>query len=196
MKQRVAGFTLLLFFLTVISCFAATPLETVKADAEKVLAVARDKNLSEEAKKEKLRAYYREMIDEVELSRRTLGANWGKLNPAQQREFMDLYRQILEKAYVDKILSYDYSGAKLVFSKETMLSENRAEVETKSVSPSQEIPIAYRVILKDGAWKVYDVVIENVSLVQNYRSQFTSILGKNTPDQMIEILKEKVKGQG
>ncbi len=194
MKRRISGFALLLFLLSAVSALAAGPLETVKANAEKVLAVLRDKNLNEEPKKEKLRAYYREMIDEVELSRRTLGANWGKLNPAQQREFMDLYRQILEKAYADKIFSYDYSGAKLVFGKETMLSQNRAEVETKSVTPSQEVPVTYRVVLKDGAWKVYDVVIENVSLIQNYRSQFTSILAKNTPDQMIEILKEKVKG--
>ena len=67
-------------------------------------------------------------------------------------------------------------------------------METKTVSPSQEIPITYRVVLKDGTWKVYDVVIENVSLIQNYRSQFNSILAKSTPDQMIEILKEKVKG--
>lgn len=194
MKRRIAGLALLLFFLSVVSALAAGPLETVKANAEKVLTVLRDKNLGEEAKKEKLRAYYREMIDEVELSRRTLGANWGKLTPAQQQEFMDLYRQILEKAYADKIFSYDYSQAKLVFSKEIMLAQNRAEVETKSVTPSQEIPVTYRVILRDGAWKVYDVVIENVSLIQNYRSQFTSILAKNTPDQMIQILKEKVKG--
>ena len=194
MKQRVAGFTLLLFFLTVISCFAATPMETVKANVEKVMAVVRDKNLNEEAKKEKLRAYYREMMDEVELSRRTLGANWRKLNPEQQREFMDLYRQLLERAYANKILSYDYNESKMVFPREVMVSQTQAEVETKTVSPSQEIPITYRVVLKDGTWKVYDVVIENVSLIQNYRSQFTSILAKNTPDQMIEILKEKVKG--
>ena len=76
-----------------------------------------------------------------------------------------------------------------------MLSNNQAEVQTKVITSSNEIPIFYRVILKDGTWKVYDVVVENVSLVQNYRSQFNSILAKNTPDQLIEILRKKVKGQ-
>ena len=75
-----------------------------------------------------------------------------------------------------------------------MLSNNQAEVQTKVITSSKEIPIFYKVILKDGIWKVYDVVVENVSLVQNYRSQFNSILAKNTPDQLLEILRKKVKG--
>jgi phospholipid transport system substrate-binding protein len=60
---------------------------------------------------------------------------------------------------------------------------------------SKEIPISYRVILKDGAWKVYDVVVENVSLVQNYRSQFNSILVNHTPDQLLKTLQEKVRAK-
>jgi phospholipid transport system substrate-binding protein len=76
-----------------------------------------------------------------------------------------------------------------------MLSNNQAEVQTKVLTSSKEIPIFYKVILKDGTWKVYDVVVENVSLVRNYRSQFNSILAKNTPDQLLEILRKKVKGQ-
>jgi phospholipid transport system substrate-binding protein len=76
-----------------------------------------------------------------------------------------------------------------------MLSSNQAEVQTKIITASREIPIFYRVNQKDDTWKVYDVVIENVSLVQNYRSQFNSILAKNTPDQLLEILRKKVQGQ-
>ncbi len=76
-----------------------------------------------------------------------------------------------------------------------MTSGNMAEVRTKVITASKEIPIFYRVILKDGAWKVYDVSIENVSLVQNYRTQFNDILAKNTPEQLLEILRKKVKAQ-
>jgi len=94
---------------------------------------------------------------------------------------------------MDKIFSY--TNEKIVFSKDNMLSNNQAEVQTKVVTSSKEIPISYNVILKGGTWKVYDVVIENVSLVRNYRSQFNSILEKNTPDQLLEILRKKVKGQ-
>jgi len=75
-----------------------------------------------------------------------------------------------------------------------MLSETQAEVQTRVITSSKEIPISYRAILKDGSWKVYDVVIENVSLVLNYRTQFNEILAKNTPEQLLEILRKKVKG--
>lgn len=184
--------TLILFLFTLPS-YAGTPLNTIETNVNKVLEILREKNLKEEIKKEKLRVIYGQMFDEVELARRTLARNWGKLNSAQQQEFVRLYRQVLEKAYIDKILSY--SNERIVFFKESLLSKNQAEVYTKIVTSSKEIPILYRVILKDNTWKIYDVVVENVSLVQNYRSQFNSILANQTPDQMLEILQKKVKGQ-
>ena len=188
---------ILMFFLSTLPVYAGAPLDTVQTNVNKVLDVARDPKLKGESakgiKKEKLETIYKQMFDEVELSRRTLGGNWTKLDPAQQQEFIQLYRQILEKAYIDKILSY--TNERIVFSKENMLSHNQAEIQTNVITSSKEIPIFYRVILKDGTWKVYDVVVENVSLVQNYRSQFNSILAKNTPDQLLEILRKKVKEQ-
>ena len=186
-----------MFILSPLPVDAGAPLDTVQTNVNKVLDVLRDPELkaesAKEIKKEKLDAIYEQMFDEVELSRRSLGGNWNKLNPAQQQEFIQLYRQILEKAYLEKILSY--TNEKVVFSKENMLSNNQAEVQAKVITSSKEIPIFYRVILKDGTWKVYDVGAENVSLAQNYRSQFNSILAKNTPDQLLEILRKKVKGQ-
>jgi phospholipid transport system substrate-binding protein len=191
------GLSILMLFLSALPVYAGAPLDTVQTNVNKVLDVLRDPNLKGESakgtKKEKLEAIYEQMFDGVELSMRTLGGNWKKLNPAQQKEFVQLYRQILEKAYIDKILSY--TDEKIVFPKESMLSNNQAEVQTKVITSSKEIPIFYRMILKGGTWKVYDVVVENVSLVQNYRSQFNSILAKNTPDQLLETLRKKVKGQ-
>lgn len=197
MKRHFMGLSILMFFLSTLPAYAGAPLDMVQANVNKVLDVLRDPNLKGEsakgAKKEKLEVIYEQMFDGVELSMRTMGGNWKKLNPAQQKEFTLLYRQILEKAYIDKILSY--TDEKIIFSKESMLSNNQAEVQTKVVTSSKEIPIFYNVILKGGTWKVYDVVVENVSLVRNYRSQFNSILEKNTPDQLLEILRKKVKGQ-
>jgi phospholipid transport system substrate-binding protein len=199
MKSHFISLGLLMFFLSPLPVDAGAPLDTVQINVNKVLDVLRDPKLkaesAKEIKKEKLEAMYEQMFDEVELSMRSLGGNWKKLSPAQQQEFIQLYRRVLEKAYMDQILSYSYSNEKIVFSKENMLSNNQAEVQTKIITSSKEIPVFYRVILKDGTWKVYDVVVENVSLVQNYRSQFNSILAKNTPDQLIEILRKKVKGQ-
>ena len=196
MKRHVIGLGIVMILLSALPASAGAPLDTVQANVNKVLDVLRDPALKGESakgtKKEKLEAIYEQMFDGVELSMRTMGGNWKKLNPAQQKEFTRLYRQILEKAYIDKILSY--TNEKIVFPKESMLSNNQAEVQTKVVTSSKEIPIFYKVILKGGTWKVYDVVVENVSLVQNYRSQFNSILAKNTPDQLLEILRKKVKG--
>ncbi len=195
MKRYFIGLSILMFFLSTLPVYAGAPLDAVQTNVTKVLDVLRDPKLKDESakgiKKEKLEAIYEQMFDEAELSRRTLGANWTKLNPAQQQDFIQLYRQVLEKAYIDKILAY--TNEKIVFSKESMLSNNQAEVQTKVITSSKEIPIFYKMILKSGTWKVYDVVVENVSLVQNYRSQFNSILAKNTPDQMIAILRKKVE---
>jgi len=197
MERHFIGLGILMFFLSALPVYAGAPLDTVQTNVNKVLDVLRDPKLktesAKEIKKEKLDALYEQLFDEVELSRRSLGGNWNKLNPAQRQEFIHLYRRILEKAYLDRILSY--TNEKIVFSKEIMLSNNQAEVQAKLITSSREIPVFCRVIQKDGVWKVYDVGAENVSLVQNYRSQFNSILANNTPDQMLEMMRQKVEGQ-
>ncbi|MGE5311198.1 MAG: ABC transporter substrate-binding protein, partial [Nitrospirota bacterium] len=146
---------------------------------------------AKEIKRERLRGIYEQMFDEIEIAKRTLARNWNALDLAQRREFVQLFRQVLEKAYIDKILSY--TNEKVAFDKENILAENQAEVQTRIITASKEIPISYRVIQKEGTWKVYDVIVEGVSLVQNYRTQFSEILAKNSPDELLEILRKKVK---
>ena len=195
MKRLYLGASILAVVLFAFQVYAATPLGSVQANVNKVLDVLRDPALkaetAKEIKKERLRAIYEQMFDEIELAKRTLARNWNALDLAQRREFVQLFRQVLEKAYIDKILSY--TNEKVVFDKESMLAENQAEVQTKIVTSSKEIPISYRVIQKDGTWKVYDVIVEGVSLVQNYRTQFSEILAKNSPNELLEILRKKVK---
>ena len=197
MKKRMVVFCVLIIFVLSIPVYAGVPMTTAEASVNRVLDVLRDSKLkspaAKEAKKEKLRVIYKDMFDEIEFSKRTLTRNWNKFNPAERVEFVKLFEQVLEKSYIDKIL--DYSNEKVNFYKESMLSDNQAEIQTKIVTASKEIPIYYRMILKDGKWKVYDVVVENVSLVQNYRTQFNDILTKNTPEQLLEILRKKVKAQ-
>lgn len=197
MKRMLTGLFIFMLLLFSLPVYAGVPLDTVQANVNKVLDVLRDPKLksasAKEIKKEKLRVIYRGMFDEFEFSRRTLARSWSKLNPAQQKEFISLFEQIMEKSYVDKIFSY--TNEKIEFYKENMLSENQAEIQTKVITSSNEIPIFYRMMKKDNTWKVYDVVVENVSLVQNYRTQFNDILNKNTPEQLLEILRKKVKEQ-
>ncbi len=195
MKRLRLGFILLVLLIIPLHVHAGVPLDTVEGHVNEVLKVLRDPALqgeaNKEAKQEKIEAIAGEMFDYVALSRLTLGRNWRKFNGDQKKEFVQLYRSILEKAYLDRILSY--TDEKVTFDKETMLSEKKAEVQTHILTKSVEIPIFYRVYLKDGEWKVYDVIIEGISLVKNYRTQFREILANNPPEEVLEILRKKTE---
>ena len=197
MIKKITIFGLLIMLILCVPVYAGAPMTTVEATVNRVLDVLRDPKMkgpsAKSAKAEKLRVIYKDMFDEMEFSRRTLQRNWNKFTPDQRKEFVNLFEQVLEKAYLDKIL--EYSNEKIVFHKETMASDDKAEIQSKIVTSSKEIPIYYRMILKNGKWKVYDVVVENVSLVQNYRTQFSDILASGTPEKLLETLRQKVKAQ-
>jgi len=197
MKRIIMNVIIGLLMLLPLSASAGVPLDTVQVNVNKVLEVLRDPAMkpasAKAVKKEKLRLIYERMFDEVELSRRALARNWNRLDAAQRQEFVQLFRQVLEKAYIDKILSY--TNEKVVFDRERMLSANQAEVPTRIGTSSKTITITYRVSQKGGVWKVYDVVVESVSLVQNYRTQFNEILGNQKPEQLLQTLRKKVKEQ-
>ncbi len=126
----------------------------------------------------------------MELSKRTLGLNWNKFPTEQRKEFVRLFKTILKDAYVDKIMAY--TNERVSFIKEIPLSKTTVEVQSTVVSEGGETPIYYRVIKRGNSWKVYDVVIEGVSLVSNYRTQFREILANNPPDTLLETLRKKV----
>jgi phospholipid transport system substrate-binding protein len=195
MKNLLVGVSVILSLTSPPAAYAASALETLKTDVDRVLSVLRDPALkapsATKIREEKVLAVAEPMFDELELSRRSMARNWDKLNPGQQKEFVTLFRKVLERAYMDKILTY--TNEQIVFGKEIMLAQDRAEVETRIITSSAQIPITYRLILKDGTWKVYDVVIEGVSLVQNYRSQFNEIMAKNSPNELLAILRKKVE---
>lgn len=197
MKRHIVVLNIIILLLFSLPVYAGAPLEAVKTNVNKVLEVLRDPKLKADSakkiEKEKLRLIYDRMFNDVELSRRTLARNWNSMNATQRKEFVLLFRQVLEKAYIDKILAY--TNEKIVFDRETMVSASQAEVQTRIVTSSNEIPISYKVILKGSDWKVYDVVIENVSLVLNYRTQFNDILAKNTIEHLLETLRKKVKAK-
>jgi phospholipid transport system substrate-binding protein len=199
MKKQFVGLTLVVLLIIPLSSHAITPLETIRADINKVLDVLRDPSLKGESgkniKKAKIRALANEMFDFAELSRRTLGPNWKKLNADQQKEFSDLYASLLQQTYANRIVSY--TNEQVLYGKEINLTEKTVEVQTTIITTQQtDVPINYRVIRKDGEWKVYDVVIEGVSLINNYRTQFREILANKPPEALLDILRKKVGGKG
>jgi len=179
----------------VIACpvFAGVPMDTVKANVTSVLDVLRDPKLrGEEGKKikeRKIEAAGDKLFDFVELSKRTLGMNWNKLTMEQRKEFVQLFETVLRNVYVDRITAY--TDEQVNFTKELPLSENTAEVDSTVVGKSGRVEIDYRVIKEESGWKVYDVVIDGVSLITNYRTQFREILANNPPEKLLEALREK-----
>ena len=194
MKKCLVGIVLFLCMIIPLPAFAGVPLETVKVHVDKVLDVLPHPALKPESAKkirrDKIRAIAETMFDFTELSKRTLAQNWSKFSPEQQKEFISLYKSLLEDTYSDKIMMY--TDEKILFTKELSLTEKTAEVQSTVIRKTDEIPINYRVILKEGVWMIYDVVIEGVSLINNYRSQFREILVNKPPESLLETLRKKV----
>ncbi|MDR2054334.1 MAG: ABC transporter substrate-binding protein [Desulfovibrio sp.] len=145
------------------------------------------------------RAYLRQQIEEevlhifdfTEFSFRTVGQRWRTFTPDQQKRFSDAFADLLISTYVNKIDGYngeqvDYAGE--------ISSGDKVEVRTViTMKDGKKIPVAYRMLPKGDAWRVYDVLIENVSLVKNYRAQFQDILNKDAPDRLIERIGGKAR---
>jgi len=185
---------LLIMLMLPLHAFAGVPLDTVKSNVNDVLNVLRDPKLQGESgvkmKEQKIGAAADKLFDFIELSKRTLGLNWNKFSPDQRKEFVELYKTILRDAWVDKITSF--TNQRINFIKEVSLSETTIEVQSIIYYEGGETPIYYRVMKKETDWKVYDVVIEGVSLINNYSTQFREILANNPPEKVIETLRKKV----
>ena len=196
MKKRYTGVTLIFAVLLMIPLqgFAATPKETVETGVNNIISTLGDPAFKAKAKDAQI-AQLGEVISTVfdfnELSRRTLGREWKKMNAEQQKEFVQLFKELLQGVYADRLL--EYSDQKILFDKETMLKKGRAEVQSfLQTSDGKKIPLFYRLSNKSGSWKVYDVIIEGVSMVKNYRTQFREILSKGSPDKLLQVLRDKV----
>lgn len=183
------------FFQSSLYVHGAEPMDTLKNSTNHVLAILKDPVYKDSAKKElqieKIQAKIRDMFDFGEMARRTVGRHWKKFTPKQQMEFTNLLTQYLENLYISRIQGY--SNLKVMYLGENVSTKFKAAVNTKIVTENLQIPIDYRMIMKNEGWKVYDVNIAGVSLVRNYRAQFQKILMKESPDALIERLEQKVK---
>jgi phospholipid transport system substrate-binding protein len=117
------------------------------------------------------------------------GAHWRRRSPAEQQEFAKLFRAFLERIYSNKVELYD--GEKVVFGRET-IDQDYAQVDSTVINAKgKEIAVVYRLKRTDGKWKVYDAVVENISIVNNYRSQFDRVISKSSYEELKKMLREK-----
>ena len=172
--------------------WASAPGEQVKATVDQVMEVLRDPKLQGTSKKterrEKLRQILLPRFDFAEMGKRALGNNWNRY-PEKQQEFITAFKQLLEESYADQIEAAN--GDKIVYLNERT-DKDYLEVDTKVISSKgEETPMTYKLHSVDSDWKVYDIVVENISIVNNYRAQFNRILSNASLDEVIKRMKEK-----
>jgi len=198
MKRKHIRLSLILLAVLLISplqVYADGAKVVLETQIEKMLGKMKQpafKELPKDAKLAEIRGVINEIFDYKELSRRTLGREWKKFTPEQRTEFIDLFSKLLENVYADRILAYTHE--KIEFGKETQLKKGRMEVESYIITlDNTKVPLFYRMSNKSGQWLVYDVVIEGVSMIKNYRGQFRQILSKKKPEDLLQTLREKTK---
>ena len=189
--QAVALGALLL--VSASSSFAGAPSDQLKQSVEKIQTILADPSLKGEAKSANRRQMLKEAVNERfafdEMAKRSLGAQWQKRSAPEQQEFVRLFTDLLEGTYLSKL--EEYSGEKVQFLNERQ-EKDFAEVNTKLINrKGEDFALDYRLVNLNGQWKVTDVVIENISLVNNYRSQFNRVLSRSTFEDLVQAMKQK-----
>lgn len=175
------------------------PLAIIKAPIDEVITILNDPQYqtpgTQSAQRDAIWKKVKAMFDFEEISKRTVARNWDDFTDAEKTAFTDVFAQFLGNTYIDKIQG-EYHNEQIVYLGQDFHTDRYAEVKTHIVRETIEIPVNYRMLKKDdGNWKVYDVIVEGVSLVKNYRTQFASILRKEKPAQLIRRLDEKLAEQ-
>jgi len=176
--------------------YADQPLEDLRRKVDQGIQILEDPRYEDASLKkvqqQKLWEVMLQTFDFREFSRRVLAAHWKKFTLQQRNEFSRAFAEFLGKFYLSR-LQTRYNGEKIFYISQKIVSKSRALVEIEVLWKNVEVPVELRMIKKGGTWKVYDLSALGISAVANYRAQFHGILPKNTPDQVIDIVKEKIR---
>lgn len=190
MGRSFIRYLLLFFFaINVSPAFASSPTEQIQETIQQVLTVVNDSSQSDDtSRKRQLRETLMPRFDWSEMAKQTLGKHWDAAH-SRQGEFIAALAEFLGNSYIGKIGSL--KDEKIIYLNESV-ERDEAQVRTRIVSPKGEATaINYRLHRVDGEWKIYDVAVEDISLVANYRSQFGRILAKGGFDDLLRQLKDK-----
>ncbi len=189
-------FTAFTFSLFSVSIAARTPTESIKSTVDGILNVIKDEALAVPAKKQerrdKMSALIRERFHFIEMSKRSLAKHWKKRSTEEKKEFVTIFSDLLEASYVGKV--ENYTDEKITYDKEKLKGKGKySVVNTTIVTKSVDIPIDYKLIFKKEKWWVYDVVIEGVSFISTYRSQYNKIIMKKSFPKLLDNMRNKLK---
>ncbi len=175
-----------------------TARQTAEAGAQRILALLNDPAFKtpegKPAIRQKIEAEVLSLFDFEEFSTRTVGPNWRQFTPEQKQQFKDAFTDLLRNTYIDTL--DEYNGQKIRFTGEISGGNGkRVEVQMEFLADQKTYPVAFRMLEKNNRWVVYDVLIEGISMIKNYRDQFRDILAKNSPQELIDRVKAKAEEQ-
>lgn len=170
---------------------AEAPPAVVERTTSAALAVLGEKSLSVEDKRHRLEEIVYREVDFDTMSRLVLGRNWSRFTPEQQADFVKLFKEHLSMTYGNNIENYKNERVEIVGDREEARGDWTVQTKIVRGGGSNDIQVDYRLRKQGDTWKIIDIVIERVSLVANFRSQFQDILGNGTPDKLLQVLREK-----
>ena len=196
MNVKAGFFSMVSLLVLVCSCqtsYAGEPTEAIRGAVNQGVEILQNAKLDSQKQRtqviDQLRQIVYPLFDFNEMAKRSLGANWRRANPQQQKEFVLTFTALLEKTYADQIDLYN--GQKVLYTGES-IDGDYAQVDSRIVDKDgQTYSVVYRLHKVDGKWKIYDVIAENISLVNNYRSQFNRVIAKSSFDELLKTMKEK-----
>jgi phospholipid transport system substrate-binding protein len=198
MKTSCLLKSMVVFFLVLgvnALCLAGEPTEKIRQTTDKILSIVTDLSLKDPSKAKEREKLIRRAVDErfdwEEMARRSLATHWAKRTAEERKEFVRLFADLLERTYMRKV--EDYSGEKVLYEGETK-DGDYVKVKVKIVTKkNKDIPVEYRLKKEGNDWFIYDVSIEGVSLVNNYRTQFNNIIVQSSYENLVKKLRDKVE---
>jgi phospholipid transport system substrate-binding protein len=184
--------------LTILSTFgyAEQPIDTLQNSIDQSISILTDPVYENDSQKDiqrqKLWEVLKQIFDFKEFSKRVLARNWLKFTPQQREEFVELFGNFVHVYYLSK-LQDKYNNEKVILIDQNLISHHKAVVKIKVLWKRQEIPVEVKMFKRDDSWKVYDISALGISAVSFYRSQFQAVLRKETPEHVLEQLKDKIK---
>lgn len=179
-----------LAFAPVVVSAEGSAIDAVRSSVEGILDLLKQDDMDKAARRSAMEVIIDERFDFRAMSQRTLATNWKKASDAEKQEFTDLFSQLIQSSYVGKLEAYTNETVEYV---EEKIKGRKALVETLIKTASADIPLNYKMYSKDGNWLVYDVIIEGVSLISNYRSSYQTIVKKEGFDGLMAKMKAKIK---
>jgi phospholipid transport system substrate-binding protein len=170
-------FIVLLLSLSRLVSATGTPSETAKSAVSDILQIASNKTLAADLRKEQLAAVIKKYVDLPATSQRVVATFWRKASKEDKTAFVLVFRQVLTDTYFN--LLQDYKNEEVTFGKEEIKKKKYASVESIVLSDGKEIPVTYLLIFRNDKWKLYDFVVEGISLVRTFSSDYQGILRKD-----------------